>query len=145
MTEANRRCTASALVLTSTVMDAGVVPELVGRLAERSLLAPRRAIVVLLLEEGAPENARELAAKGPPFDSAPSGLTRHRLLLTSHEAIFEFESANDDALEALLGRLDLWAAAAAWRDLIAGPPRLTEVAYSWERKEPTDVAIGLGL
>jgi hypothetical protein len=126
-------------------MEAGVVPELVGRLAEQSLLAPRRAIAVLPLKEGALEHARELAAKGPPFDPAASGLTRHRLLLTSHEAIFEFESANHDALEALLAQVDLWAAAAAWRDLIAGPPRLAEVAYAWERMEPTDVAIGLGL
>lgn len=65
--------------------------------------------------------------------------------MTSHEAILEFEAANDGALEALLGQVDLWAAAAAWRDLIAGPPRLAEVVYAWERMEPTDVAIGLGL
>jgi hypothetical protein len=132
-------------VLSSTVMGAGVVPELVGRLAELRLLASRRAIVVLPLKEGALEHARELAAKGPPFDPAATGLTRHRLLLTSHEAIFEFEAANEGALEALLGQADLWAAAAAWRDLIAGPPRLAEVAYAWERMEPTDVAIGRGL
>jgi hypothetical protein len=132
-------------VLTSTVMEAGVVPELIGHLAELRLLASRRAIVILPLKEGALEHARELAAKGPPFDPAATGLTRHRLLLTSHEAIFEFESASDGALEALLGQVDLWAAAAAWRDLIAGPPRLAEVAYAWERMEPTDVAIGLGL
>jgi hypothetical protein len=132
-------------VLTSTVMEAGVVPELVGHLAEMGLPASRRAIVVLPLKEGALEHARELAAKGPPFDPAVSGLTRHRLLLTSHEAIFEFESSKEGALEALLGLIDLWAAAEAWRDLIAGPPRLAEVAYAWERMEPTDVAIGLGL
>lgn len=124
-------------VLTSTVMEAGVVPELVGRLAELSLLASRRAIVVLPLKEGALEHARELATKGPPFDPAATSLTSHRLLLTSHEAIFEFESANDGALEALLGQVDVWAAAAAWRDLIAGPPRIAEVAYAWERIEPT--------
>ena len=132
-------------VLTSSVMEAGVVPELVGHLAELRLLASRRAIVVLPLTEGALERARELAAKGPPFDPAATGLTRHRLLLTSHEAIFEFEAANDGVLEALLGQVDLWAAAAAWRDLVGGPPRLAEVAYAWERMEPTDLAIGLGL
>jgi hypothetical protein len=132
-------------VLTGTVMEAGVVLELVGHLAELSLAASRRAIVVLPLKKGGLEHARELAANGPPFDPAASGLTRHRLLLTSQEAIFEFESANDGALEALLGQVDLWAAAAAWRDLIDGPPRLAEVAYAWERMEPTDVAIGLGL
>jgi hypothetical protein len=131
-------------VLTSTVMVAVVVPELIGHLAELRLLASRRAIVILPLKEGALEHARELAAKGPPFDPAATGLTRNRLLLTSHEAIFEFESASDGALEALLDQVDLWAAAAAWHDLIAGPPRLAEVAYAWERMEPTDVAIGLG-
>ena len=132
-------------VLTSSVMEAGVVPELVGHLADLSLPASRRAVVVLPLTEGALEQARELAAKGPPFDPAATGLTRHRLLLTSHEAIFEFEASNDGVLDALLGQVDLWAAAAAWRDLIGGPPRLAEVAYAWERMEPTDLAIGLGL
>lgn len=97
------------------------------------------------LKEGALERARELAAKGPPFDPAEPGLTRHRLLLTSHEAIFEFEAANESELESLLGQVDLWAAAATWRDLVAGAPRLAEVAYPWERMEPTDISLGLGL
>jgi hypothetical protein len=132
-------------VLTSTVMEAGVVPELVGHLAELRLLASRRAIVVVPLNEGALEHARELAAKGPPFDPAVTSLTRHRLLLTSHEAIFEFEAANDSGLESLIGQVDLWAAAAAWRELVAGPPRLAEVAYARERMEPNDVPLGLGL
>ena len=65
--------------------------------------------------------------------------------MTLHEAIFELEASNDGVLEALLGQVDPWAAAAAWRDLIGGPPRLAEVAYAWERMEPTDLAIGLGL
>jgi hypothetical protein len=132
-------------VLTSTVMEAGAVPELVARLAGLRLLASRRAIVVVPLKEGALERARELAAKGPPFDPEETGLTRHRLLLTSHEAIFEFAAASESGLESLLSLVDLWAAAAAWRDLVDGAPRLAEVAYAWERTEPTDLPLGLGL
>ncbi|MEO5575372.1 MAG: hypothetical protein ABIR67_00405 [Gaiellaceae bacterium] len=58
---------------------------------------------------------------------------RHQLLLTPSEAIFVFEADSDKALEGLLGQLDLWAAAAAWRDIVDGAPRLAEVVYSWER------------
>ena len=32
----------------------------------------------------------------------------------------------------------LWAAAAAWKDVVAGPPRLAEDAYSWSRPKRTD-------
>lgn len=73
-------------------------------------------------------------------------LTRHQLLLTAQEAIFVFETADERGLQALLAEVDVWAAASTWHDLVTGPPRLAEVAYSWERPEPSVVpAIGLGL
>jgi hypothetical protein len=79
---------------------------------------------------------RELVSDGPPFDPADTPLTRHELLLTSREAIFVFETATEDELRALLRRLDLWAAGAAWGQLAAGPARIAEFAYAWERPEP---------
>jgi len=132
--------------LTSTVFEAGILQELVDRLSELSLAAPRRATIVVPLKEGALARVRELAAAGPPFDPNETQLTRHQLLLTAQEAIFLFETADERGLQALLAEVDVWAAASAWHDLVAGPPRLAEIAYSWERPEPSlDPAVGLGL
>lgn len=122
------------------VADAGlgapVVQELVDRLADLRLTAPRKATVVVPLEEGAIDQVRELVAQGPPFDPAETPLTRHELLLTPSEAIFLFEAETEAGLRALLSQLDVWAAAAAWGELVAGPPRLADIAYAWERPEP---------
>jgi hypothetical protein len=133
-------------LVTSAGMGAGIVSELVDRLAGLRLDTPRRATVVLPLKAGAVDRVRELVAQGPPFDPAETALTRHQLLLTPQEAIFVFEAKTEDGLAALLGQLDVWAAAVAWRDLVDGPPRLAEIAYAWERPEPRFVpAVGLGL
>ena len=61
---------------------------------------------------------------------------RHELLLTPREAIFVFEAETEDGLRLLLNQLDLWTAATAWGELVAGPPRLADIAYAWERPEP---------
>lgn len=102
--------------------------------------------MVVPLRADALAGVRELVAQGPPFDPAKTALTQHQLLLTEQEAIFVFEAQTEEGLAALLGQLDIWAAAVAWRDLVAGPPRLAAVAYAWERPEPRVVpAVGLGL
>jgi hypothetical protein len=133
-------------LVTSAATGAGILQELVDRLASLRLAAPRRATVVLPLKEGVLERVRELVAQGPPFDPANTSLTRHQLLLTPEEAIFVFEAETDEGLTALLSQLDVWAAAVAWRDVVAGPPRLAEVAYAWERPEPRVVSkVGLEL
>jgi hypothetical protein len=132
--------------VTSTFLGAGILQELVRRMSSLSLAPPRRATVVLPLKNGAIERVGELVAHGPPFDPAKTSLTRHQLLLTPQEAIFIFEVGTDEGLSDLLSQLDVWAAAVAWRDLVAGPPRLAEVAYDWERPEPRVVPnVGLGL
>ena len=124
----------------------GPLQELVDRLSDLSLAAPRQATIVVPLKEGASARVRALAAAGPPFDPDSTPLIRHQLLLTAQEAIFVFETADErGGLEALLADVDVWAAASTWHDLVAGPPRLAEVAYSWERPEPAVVpAMGLG-
>ena len=137
---------AGRYLVTSAGMGAGIVQELVERLAELRLAAPRRATVVVPLKPGAIDRFRALVAHGPPFDPAETALTRHQLLLTPKEAIFVFEAQTEEGLSALLSELDIWAAAVAWHDLVDGPPRLAEVAYAWERPEPRALpAIGLGL
>lgn len=113
-------------------MGAPIVQELVYRLADLRRGALRKATVVVPLREGALERVRELVAHGPPFDPGEAALSRHELLLTDDEAIFVFEAESEEGLQTLLGRVDLWAAAASWSELVAGPPRLADSAYSWE-------------
>ncbi|CAN5162219.1 hypothetical protein BH18ACT14_BH18ACT14_07160 [soil metagenome] len=133
-------------LVASAGMGAGIVQELVERLAELRLVGPRRATLVVPLKDGAGDRVHELAGHGPPFDPAQTALTRHQLLLTEQEAIFVFEAQTEEGLKAVFNQVDIWAAAAAWQDLVAGPPRLAELAYAWERPEPNVVpAIGLGL
>jgi hypothetical protein len=105
---------------------------------------PTSVIVVLPLREGCESRARELATSGPPFDPQQLPLESHELFLTSNEAIFVFESRSGTTIESLLDTLDIWAAAATWRDLVSGPPRLASPAYSW-RRPPLHERIGLGL
>jgi hypothetical protein len=119
------------------VNDAGIgipfLQELVDRVAALRLTASRKATVVVPLKDGAIERVRALVSQGPPFDPEETPLMRHELLLTPHAAIFVFEAETDDGLHMLLGQLDVWGAAAVWSELIAAPPRLADVAYTWER------------
>lgn len=130
-------------LLTGIMLQAGVLQELIHNLAELKLAAPKRATVVVPIKEGTLDQVRALACAGPPFDPQETSLTRHQLLLTEHEAIFIFESYTP--IETLLEQINVWAAAASWHNFIAGPPRLAEVAYAWERPDSPLEAIGLGL
>jgi len=100
-----------------------------------------RAVVVLPLREGTSERAAELLRGGPPFDPEEVGLERHHVFLTDEEAVFVFESDSRDTADRLIAEGAFWSAASAWKELVAGPPRLAEVAYSWVRPHiPDDVS-----
>lgn len=124
-----------ARVRIAGVVQAGIVAELAERLAQR--LLPRRVgapmLVILPLKPGAGERVRHLLAHGPPFDPQAAGLERHRVFVTDREAVFLFEATGEPAIERVLNEIELWAAAASWRECLAGPPRLADVAYSWTR------------
>ncbi len=125
------------------VGQAGIISELAEHLS--SLLDDERvmsrAVVVLPLKEGASEQAAELLRGGPPFDPEKVGLERHHVFLTEREAVFLFEADSRDAAERLIGEWRFWSAASAWKELVAGPPRLAEDAYSWVRPYvPDDVS-----
>jgi hypothetical protein len=94
-----------------------------------------RVVVVVPVKESAREQVRALVAKGPPFDFPSSGVDAHHVFLTDREAIFVFEAADRAALERLSANVDVWAAAEAWREYVAGEPRLGEDAYSWARSD----------
>jgi hypothetical protein len=127
----------------ASVVQAGIISELAEHLS--SLLGEERvmsrAVVVLPLREGANEQAAELLRGGPPFDPEAIGLERHHVFLTEREAVFVFEADSRGVAEKLIGGGRFWSAASAWKDLVEGPPRLAEDAYSWVRPHvPDDVS-----
>ena len=123
-------------VTIASVAQSGVISELAERLAELQLgaEATRRMAVVIPLRDGASNAARELLTAGPPFSPYALGLDAHHVFLTSGEAIFVFESAGGAAvLDPLFADPSLWQRAAEWAELLGGPPRIAEDAFSWER------------
>ena len=124
----------------ASVVQPGVITELAERLASRLREedAVSRAIIVLPLREGASEQAAQLLRGGPPFDPDEVGLERHHVFLTDEEAVFVFEADDLEAAQRLIGDEGFWKAAAAWKELVAGPPRLAEDSYTWVRPHVPD-------
>ena len=100
--------------------------------------AQTRAVLVVPLVEGAQERVAELLRGGPPFDPDEIGLGRHQVFLTESEAVFLFEAEEPAAAGRLLSTSRLWSAAAVWEELVAGPPRLADNAFSWVRAPEDD-------
>jgi hypothetical protein len=91
-----------------------------------------RVVVVAALREDAREAARLLVEAGPPFDPRRASLTAHEVYLTDREVVFVFEGPDAKAaVEALVGEPGVVRAASAWRDCLAGRPRLAEQVFSW--------------
>jgi hypothetical protein len=126
-------------IMIATVPQTSVVGEIAERLTALQLgsEASRRTALVIPFKKSAREAVRGLLESGPPFDPEQiTGLDRHEVFLTSAEAVFVFESKlGAEALEPLLSEPELWKAAAAWREHLAGPPRLAEDVFSWMRSE----------
>jgi len=122
----------------ASVAQSGVVAEIAERLAALQFgsAVRRRIAIVLPLREDAHDAVLALMTAGPPFDPAALDLDRHLVFLTASEAVFIFESRlGADALEPLLQDPKLWQSVAAWHDHLAGPPRIAEDVYSWERSD----------
>lgn len=118
----------------ASIVHPGIISELAERLASLHLAEEKpmsRVVVVLPLREGVRARVAELLRHGPPFDPEEIGLGRHHVFLTEQEAIFLFEADAPDVADRLLSTTSLWGAAAAWKELVAGPPRLAEDVYSW--------------
>jgi hypothetical protein len=122
----------------ASVAQAGVLAEIAERLTALQLGSEgrRRLAIVLPIREDARDAVRSLVAAGPPFDPEVLGLDRHQVFLTASEAVFIFESpVGAEALEGLLREPELWQSAAAWHDLLDGPPRIAEDVFSWTRTD----------
>jgi hypothetical protein len=124
----------------ASVVHPGIISELAEHLASKlgEERVMSRAVVVLPLREGVSEQAGQLLRGGPPFDPDAVGLERHHVFLTDREAVFVFEADSQDAAEKLIGDESFWSAASAWKELVAGPPRLAEDVYSWVRPHMQD-------
>jgi hypothetical protein len=137
-----------SVVRVASVAQPGIVSELAQRLAGLQLGgegATQRALVVVPLKEGSLGRARELVEAGPPFDPEHTALARHHVFLLGNEALFLFEAdPGDEKLEDLLRVPNLWRAASAWQELVAGPPQIAEDVFSWERQTPMSSGNGAG-
>jgi len=95
-----------------------------------------RVAVVVPLRPGAYEAAAKLVDSGPPFTLAESPLDGHCVYLTEREALFVFEGPDARlVVEQILGEASVWDAASAWRDLLAGKPRVADIAFAWRRED----------
>jgi hypothetical protein len=74
---------------------------------------------------------RELLAAGPPFDLDATRFDRHAVYLT--DAVFVFEAPGEPHARSSQRRFGLWHAALAWRESVAGRPRIAEKGFTWER------------
>ena len=95
-------------------------------------------VVVVPLKRGAADRARELLSGGPPFELADTDFRGHAVHVTDREVIFVFDSQGESATLTLPAEDSaLWEAAAAWREVMDGKPRVARLAFSWGRPEPT--------
>jgi len=95
-----------------------------------------RLAVIAPIKWGFYRAAKGLIEKGPPFDPGLTPLDRHEVFLSDTEVVFVFEGPGArEALESLLDDLSVWHEADSWRALLAGPPRLAEDLFHWERRQ----------
>jgi hypothetical protein len=92
--------------------------------------------IVARLKGGTESRAAELIAKGPPFDPAESGLTRHAVYLSAGEVVFVFEGHEVEwIVDSMIDEPFRWPvtdALDAWRPLVEDQPRIARLAYTWE-------------
>jgi hypothetical protein len=93
-------------------------------------------VVVVPLKPGTADRARELLAGGPPFELAETEFRRHAVHMTEREVVFVFD-AEGKSTTLTLDAEDpaLLEAAAAWREVMEGKPRVARLAFSWERPD----------
>jgi hypothetical protein len=96
----------------------------------------QRIAVVAALKPGMGERARELIAKGPPFDPEALDLVRHSVYFSDDLVVFVFEGGRVNALVRAIARGGAGTAALSeWDPLLAGIPRVTREEFIWERSE----------
>jgi hypothetical protein len=117
--------------------------DLLAALATEHADSEEQVAVIVPLEAGHADRARELVAQGPPFDPGALGLERHEVFVTAREAVFVFAGPQvREKLEHATRNPTLWRAGLAWRACMAGRARLSnplealptdgaQPVYSW--------------
>jgi hypothetical protein len=99
--------------------------------------------LVARLKSGAEPLAAALIEKGPPFDPAEAGLTRHEVYLSAGEIVFVFEGHEVEwIVDGMVENPFRWRvteAMDAWRPLVESQPRIARAAYVW-RADAASVA-----
>jgi hypothetical protein len=109
----------------------------VARDLDRLLANPHvhKLAIVIPLEIGKRDVARDYLEEGPPFDLRAAGVDSHEVFLTDEEAIFVFGvPQGPQTLEAILADEEFWSVVSSWEHIAAGPPRLAHVAYDWHER-----------
>jgi hypothetical protein len=109
-----------------------------------------RLALIARLKPGNSLRAKELIAKGPPFDVRASGLVRHSIFLSPSEVVFVFEAPEVEWLvDSLIYEPFHWTLQDAldeWRPLVEGQPQMAREEFFWgdgpakqpSSQEPTD-------
>ena len=99
-----------------------------------------RLALITRLKPGSVPRAKELIAKGPPFDLGEGGFVRHSIYLSATDVIFVFEAPEVEWLvDSLVDEPFHWTLRDAldeWRPLIEGQPHLAREEFFWERDRP---------
>jgi hypothetical protein len=105
-----------------------------------------RLALIARLKPGSYPRAKELIAKGPPFDVQASGFVRHSVFLSSSEVIFVFEAPEVEWLvDSLVYEPFQWMLQDTldeWRPLVEEQPRMAREEFFWERDRPTEERSG---
>jgi hypothetical protein len=110
----------------------GEMASLLTLLHEEGARRAKHVAVVVPLRVGTEERIAELLESGPPFELAVRGIRSHQVHVGPREAVFVFGGPDVRAvLERAIGDPALWRAGLAWRNVMAGRPRVVECSFSW--------------
>jgi hypothetical protein len=121
-------------VLVAALGGVGLLGELTDLLARlRAERAARACVAVVVpIRRGTAETAKQLIDEGPPFDVEGLGLERHHVFVGEREVVFFFEGDSAAAaVDALSRSPGVLKAAARWRRILGGRPRLAEERFGW--------------
>ena len=119
----------------------GEIASLLTMLREKEARPTDHVAVIVPLRKGTESRAASLVALGPPFDLVGTGIRSHQVYVGGQEAIFVFGGPDvHDVLERTLADPALWRAGLAWRNVIAGRPRMLRCSFSWAAPVALDPA-----
>ena len=101
-----------------------------------------RVAIIARLKEGSERRAAELVKAGPPFDLTETGIVRHSIYISAHEAVFVFEGHQ---VEWIVDKLidepfhyELRRALEQWREIVEGAPHVARERFGWQLDEAAE-------